>query len=148
MNNNSPDKETAPFPFLNYTTVPQSYKDYYNSLSTKNEKIIEGSRLIIQPKFRTLRTSKFLIESAIVQYILICLRMKHAIISCFEDHATFYQHYGFKQIATGEGYDVYGLNGSPLFLSLSLSFVPQKNRSKLLQMAEEFKTTNKIIKTI
>lgn len=135
----------APFPFLNYMGTPQSHWDFYYELQNKNEQLIEASRLILHPDFRTIRTSKFLVECAIVLYVLIGNVQSHAIINCKEKDATFYKHYGFMPVANGETYLINGMNRMCLSLSLSLSSVPQKYHEKFEAMAEEYKHSGKII---
>jgi hypothetical protein len=134
----------APFPFLSYKEVPPGYWDYYKSLQRKNKKLAEASRLVLQPEFRTIRTSRFLIECAIVLYIIICIGRKQAVLSCNVRHKTFYEYYGFKPIGKENGFSVYGLDS----VAMSLSSLPKQLHSKFEDMKNEFKTTNKIIKTL
>lgn len=142
--------ETAPFPFLSYNGVPKSHWDYYNDLLTRNEKLAEASRLILHPDFRTIRTSKFLVECAIALYILVCIGQKHAIINCDVEHSLFYEHYGFKTIDGNGGYAVNGLNKISLALAISLSFssVPRQYHERIESMAKEYRTTGKIIREL
>ena len=130
----------APFPFLSYKEVPAGYWDYFNNLQSKNKKLAEASRLVLQPEFRTIRTSRFLIECAIVLYIIICIGRKQAVLSCNVRHKTFYEYYGFKPIGKENGFSVYGYDS----VAMSMSFLPEHFKSKFEEMTAEFKLTGKI----
>ncbi|MFH1118895.1 MAG: hypothetical protein V1775_03675 [Bacteroidota bacterium] len=136
--------DVAPYPFLKYKGVPSGYWNFYKNLILRNEKLAEASRLVLDPEYRTIRSSKFLIECAIVLYFLICDGIKHALISCFADHAAFYHHYGFEEIEKCNGYKLPGIDKAPSFLTLSLSSIPVRNKSRFQNMANEFRTTGKI----
>ncbi|MCD4663885.1 MAG: GNAT family N-acetyltransferase [Bacteroidales bacterium] len=142
-----PKNDGSPYPFLNYKGTPGSYWNYYHSLSIKNEGLVEASRLALLPEYRTIRSSKFLIECIMVFFILICERMKHAVIACYDNHSAFYKYYGFKEIDSGNKYQ-FPINFSAFILVISLSSIPDKNHSRFQEMAEEFKTTHKIVKVL
>lgn len=139
--------DKLPFPFLGYDETPQSYWDYYNSCSLKNEKFIEASRLILHPEHRTIRSSKFLIECAMVDYILLSKGLNHAIISCIDNHSSFYKHYGFCEINNSDGNQFPGVIGTTLSIPLTISSIPQKHHTRFHKMANEFKANNKIERT-
>jgi hypothetical protein len=138
----------APFPFLCYEGVPRSYWEYYNELHNKNEQLAESSRLILHPDYRSIRTSKFLVECAMALFILICIGKMHAVVSCRHDHGSFYENSGFIPIANGESFINHEFNTIaftlPLSQSLSTSSVPKQLHAKIEEMAEEFRSTGKI----
>ena len=136
--------ESAPFPFLYYKGVPTSYWNYYKKVIQRNESLAEASRLVLHQEYRTIRLSKFLIECAIVLHITICLGRKHAVLTCYDGHVKFYEHYGFKTIGSEKGYISCGQSR----VAMALSTLPEQLHSKLEDMKNEFKTTNKIIKTL
>ena len=130
----------APFPFLSYKGVPQGHWDYYYDLLTRNEKLAEASRLILHTQFRSISTSKFLIECAMSLLVCICIGHKHAFVNCSRDHCGFYAHYGFSTIANGTSF-ICGINRTvltltvPLAQSLSTSTIPKQHHTKLQSMA-------------
>jgi predicted GNAT family N-acyltransferase len=134
------------YPFLSYSGVPESVTKYYHSLKNKREQVAEASRLIIKEEYRGLRTSGFLIECAMVLFILICLGQKHAIISCGKDHAFFYERCGFRPFGDSQNYNPLGISSDTV--CLSLSSIPQSLLSKFEKIIAEFKITGKIQRTI
>ena len=142
----------APFPFLSYGGVPQSYWNYFNELQSKNEQVAEAGRRIIHPEFRSIRTGKFLVECAMALFVVICIGQEHAIMSCASEHSRFFDNVGFIPIANGEGYVSNNINcvtlSLPLSESLSTSTVPQQFHSKFEEMANEFRSTGKMEREI
>jgi len=148
----------APFPFLSYSGVPKSQWDFYQNLFEKKEKLTEASRLIILPEFSSIKVSRHLVEcAAVVLYVLICIGQSHAIINCLEEHAAFYESYGFIPVANGEKYFLNGMNRMclslnrmclSLSLSLSLSSVPKQYHERFEAMAAEYRSTGKIVKEL
>jgi hypothetical protein len=132
--------EAAPYPFLSYKEVPAGYWDYFKNLQHKNKKLAEASRLILQPEFRTIRTSRFLIECAIVLYLIICFGKMQAVLSCNIKHKSFYEYYGFKAIGAENGFSSYGYDS----VAMSLSVLPDQHHLKLEEMKNEFNSTGKI----
>jgi predicted GNAT family N-acyltransferase len=132
----------APFPFLSYKEVPESYWHFYDNLKTRNETLAECSRLILTPGSRTLRTSRFLIECAIVLYLIICFGKKQAVLSCNVKHKSFYEYYGFVAIGKENGFSIYGYDS----IAMSLTSLPAQIKTNIEDMSDEFTTTKKIIK--
>jgi predicted GNAT family N-acyltransferase len=132
----------APFPFLSYKEVPQSYWGFYENLIARNETLAECSRLILTPESRTLRTSRFLIECAIAMYLIICFGKKQAVLSCNVKHKSFYEYYGFEAIGKENGFSIYGYDS----VAMSLTSLPAQIKTNIEDMSDEFTTTKKIIK--
>ncbi len=125
--------------------------DYFHqNLIEKKEKLTEASRLIILPEFSSIKVSRHLVECAVVLYVLICIGQSHAIINCLEEHAAFYESYGFIPVANGEKYFLNGMNRMCLSLSLSLSLssVPKQYHERFEAMAAEYRSTGKIVKEL
>jgi len=136
------------YPFLSYPNLPESVKSCYYSLTKKNESVAEGGRLIIKEKYRGLRTSTFLIECAMMLFVLICKGQKHAVLCCDTHHLRFYKNYGFEPFGDEAGFDVYGTNKVVMIFPLSLSKLSKQQQLKFEQMAIEFSQTNKISRAI
>jgi predicted GNAT family N-acyltransferase len=134
------NSEAAPFPFLCYKEVPQSYWNYYKNLKRGNKNLAEASRLILIPELRTIRTSKFLIECAIVLYLIICFGRRQAVLSCNQRHKSFYEYYGFNAIGEENGLSTYGYDS----LAMSLVSLPDQHHLRLKEMTSEFKSNGKI----
>ncbi len=138
--------DSAPFPFLSYQSVPASHLSYFNNLTVKGEQVVEVSRLTIHPAYRSIRTSKFMMDCAIALYKVYGVRRKHVIISCYKHHAKFYQGYGYQLID-----DVYVLHGIPnvtltlpLVRSIDDSAIPECFHDKMRMMAEAFQLNGSI----
>ncbi len=133
--------EKALYPFLSYNETPSSHHDYYKSLRDKNEAVVEVSRLIIHPEFRSINSAKFLLESALVLYTKFCFGKIHSVVDCFRHHAELYKRYGFTIIPGGE-YLLFGMPrytlSLPMVRSITDSTVPSSLHGKLLQMCDEF----------
>ena len=132
-----------PLPFLSHQGVPQSYWDYYKNALCSDKKLAECSRLIIVPDFRNIRTSKFLIECAIVLFLIICLGQMYAVLSCNIAHKRFYEYYGFKIIGHENSYSSHGQSN----VAMGLSTLPMHLQSKFEDMTNEYKTEGKIERT-
>lgn len=130
----------ATYPFLSYKNVPQSRWNFVETLKKRNENIAEASRLILRPEFRTIKTAKFLIECAIVLYVIICLGQKHGVITCSAKHSPIYQRYGFKPIDNNSEYISNGVEN----ICLTLSSVPVYLNDMFQAMCKEFKQTGRI----
>jgi predicted GNAT family N-acyltransferase len=142
-------KMTAPdFPFLSYQNLPDSIREHYHILKSNNENIAECSRLIIREDFRGIKTSLFLIECALMQFMIICSGKRHAVLDCCKDHQAFYTRLGFIPFDDGGGYEMFGHMIDVMFLPLDLSTMPCHFRNKFEQMANEFSQTNKISRSI
>jgi hypothetical protein len=145
--------ERADYPFLSYPDIPENIESFYDSITRKREGLAEGSRLIIKEQFRGIRTSIFMMECIMMLYLIICIGRKHAVINCIKEHGFFYEHYGFKPIDDGQGYNLFVSIKNvclsiPLASSLQTSTVPKQFHPKLEGMAAEYSITGKIIKTI
>jgi predicted GNAT family N-acyltransferase len=140
LNNTDSEKEKAPLPFLSYEGIPSTYNDYYNRVETANEKIGEASRLTILPEFRSISNLRFLVECALVIYVLRNSGKSNAVIDCSSRCQPLYEAYGFKRI-DGE-YTFHGLKKLALFLTS----VPENILPKLKKMSLEFEETGKIEK--
>lgn len=142
----------APYPFLSYDGIPQSYWNYYNELQMRNENITEGSRLVLHPDYRSLRTSKFITECSVAVFTLDCIGKTNAVIYCRPDHTKFWKHYGFVSIAHTERFEFEGFQAEiitiPLSKSLSDSTIPPQFHSKFENMANELQSTGKIEREI
>jgi predicted GNAT family N-acyltransferase len=134
------NSEAAPFPFLCYKEIPQSYWNFYKSMKRGNKNLAEASRLILIPDFRTIRTSRFLIECAIVLYLIICFGKIQAVLSCNVNHKSFYEYYGFKAIGEENGLSTYGFDS----VAMSLVSLPDQHHLRLEEMTSEFKSNGKI----
>jgi len=133
--------EYAPFPFLSYEGIPESYWDYFKQIEIKNELIREASRLTMHPGYRSLSNSKFLVECALAIYILMDIEMPHAVLDCNSRHRPLYEFYGFKPI--DGAYTFHGLKKLALFLPA----IPVHLRTRLHEMSIEYQQTGKIEKT-
>jgi predicted GNAT family N-acyltransferase len=138
----------AEFPFLSYPNLSESIKSHYESIKTKNESVAEASRLIIRGDLRGLRTSVFLIECAMMLFILICSGQRHAVLHCFRDHRAFYERYGFRPFDDGQGYKTFGIIKDVMFLPLTSTTIPSNLRSKFEKMAIEYSETGKISRAL
>jgi GNAT acetyltransferase-like protein len=134
----------APFPFLSYNSVPKSHWDYFHKLERNKEKLVEASRLVLHPQHRTIKTSKFLTECAIVIYLLNYITQKHAVINCYVHHSLFFRCYGFKSIDETGGFLVNGVNKVTLALNPSIAYAQNNSREKLSAMTEEYKQLGKL----
>lgn len=135
----------APFPFLSYKEVPQGYWNFYENLTSNKETLAECSRLILTPEYRTIRTSRFLIECAIALYLIICFGKRQAVLSCNVKHKSFYEYYGFNAISKENGFSLDGHDSVAMSMSnLSLSTFPEHLYQRFEIMMDEFKTTQKI----
>jgi predicted GNAT family N-acyltransferase len=139
---------TADFPFLSFPTVPDSIKSCYNTLKSKKEGFVEAGRIAVSEKYRGARISTFLIECAVVIYVILSIGQRHAVICCSKEHSFFYQRYGFKPFGQSEPYDVFRTKKMALSLSLSLSSIPKYLHEKFEQMAAGFKKSGKMQRII
>ncbi|MBC8047946.1 MAG: GNAT family N-acetyltransferase [Fimbriimonadaceae bacterium] len=135
---NDEDDEHAPYPFLSYEGVPKSHWDFYNESLRLKQKVIEGSRLIVLPEYRSIRIVKFLFECSVALHKPESNSF-NCIVNCCPNHCRFYQHYGFNLI----GNETYFVNNIPK-ASLSLPKTPQFLNPKFDEMATEFNETQKI----
>ncbi len=143
--------EYSDFPFVSYSETPTSIKDYYSNLIEKKERIIEGSRLMLIGENKGLNKVQFFMECAVVLCVLINNREKYAIVNCDGNHKRFYTQFGFKTINNSETYYLRGRakkSSHLLSLPLTLASIPKRYHTKFEEMAEEFKTTNQIIRNI
>lgn len=140
----------APFPFLSYEAVPKSHWQFYNDITSRNERIAESSRFMLHPEHRSIRTSKYLCECAMMFFVIFFVGCKHALTSVRKEHSPFYIRQGFRLIANGDTYFLKetGITGItltiPLAQSLAESTIPNQLHKKINQMAEEFTSTGKI----
>jgi predicted GNAT family N-acyltransferase len=128
------------FPFIGYNKAPEASKDFYNKIQKNNQSLVEASRLIVKKEFRNIRTTKFLIECAIVLFIIICLGKKYGVITCHSSHVRFYKHYGFKIIGKNEKFELLKQKR----IAMSLLNLPIEVQLKLEDMTDEYKKTGKI----
>lgn len=99
INEKTQQKEKAPYPFLSYKEIPESYRNYFYALA-ECSKVIECSRLIVAPKYRTVRSSFFLTEAALALYVVVFTDFKQAIINCPIEHSCFYKNMVSFQLPT------------------------------------------------
>lgn len=148
--NNDNDSSAAEFPILSYPCLPESVVEHFNSLKQKDERLAEAGRIVIAEKYRGIRTSVFLVECALVLYILICAGQKHAVITCCKEHHMFYERYGFRPLGNGMYYQSLGTTsivlGLPFASSLAFSNIPKHLHQKLEEMVAEFSITGEIKK--
>jgi hypothetical protein len=64
---------------LSYNNAPKSHWDYFHKIERNGEKVVEASRLVLHPQHRTIRTSKFLTDCAVIIYLLKYITQKHAV---------------------------------------------------------------------
>jgi hypothetical protein len=134
----------APFPFLSYNGVPKSHWDYFYKLERNKEKVVEASRLVLHPQHRTIKTSKFLTECAIVIYLSNYITQKHAVINCYVHHSLFFKCYGFKPIDETGGFMVNGVKKVTLTHTPLIQHEQKESHEKLSVMQKEFKQLGKL----
>ncbi|MBP6871998.1 MAG: GNAT family N-acetyltransferase [Bacteroidales bacterium] len=141
-------KEHSPdFPFLSYPEIPDAVKSHYLELKAKQEGFAEASRLIIKEELRGPRISGFLIESAMMLFMMICHEKKHAIVCCDKQHSFFYERYGFKPFGDGQTYEACGTKAVSVFLTLNDARQNNIN-DKFSGLAVEYSLTGKITRTL
>jgi predicted GNAT family N-acyltransferase len=140
------------FPFLSYKELPACIRLYYQSIRNRNEGIAEAGRIIIKEEYRGIRTSAFMVECALVLYMLYCQGSKHAVISCLKEHSLFYLRYGFQPMGDGQPYHPFGTTsvilGLPLATELSQSKIPLSFHARLEEMTAMFNITGQIQRII
>jgi len=136
------------FPFLSYHYTPENVKSRFDALKCDGEQFAEASRLIIREDLRGLKTSAFLIECAMMLFMLICGNRKTAILHCCKDHSLFYKHYGFRSFHEGQEITDGGIKKEVMYLSMSSGLLPANLKVRFEQMSVEFTHTGKINRTI
>jgi predicted GNAT family N-acyltransferase len=140
------NSETADYPFLSYPNVPPSLLSHYNSLKARNVELAEASRLIIKENFRGFRTSAFLIDCAMMLFIILCSEHRHAVIDCCKDHRLFYERYGFRPFGDVTEYNLYDMNLD--FICLALSETPKNLPVRIEEMKSQYQETGKISRAL
>jgi predicted GNAT family N-acyltransferase len=143
-NENIKKVDYAEYPFLSYPNLPESVKSKFTSLKNSNQLFAEASRLIIAENFRGFRTSAFLIECAMVLFIIICQGKRNAIVNCCKDHKSFYERYGFRTFSDEQDFNIFGMTKETLYLST----LPDNLPSKFEEMKAQYSITGKITKTL
>ena len=138
----------ADFPFLSYSNLPEKILCRYNEMKEKHTSFAECSRLIIKESFRGIKFSVFLIDCAMMLFMEICSRKKHAILGCYRDHGAFYKRMGFIHFGDDQGYLMFEKIADVLYLPSDLSTMPNHLRIKFEQLAIKFSKTGKITKAI
>jgi predicted GNAT family N-acyltransferase len=141
------------YPFLSYPELPAPVRSYFEELIRNNESLAEASRLIIKDEYRGMRTSAFLLECAVMLYLLLCIGRKHGVICCAEDHSRFYIRYGFKLVGSQGAY-LCNCNHPSLIMtlprasSLAASHIPASLHTHLENLANEFLINHKITRVL
>lgn len=152
------------FPFLNYPDSPAGVQSYYNSIREKGEDLIEPSRLTMFNGHKGIMNIAFMIECAIILYIINSNGRKYALVCCQSNNAKFYQRYGLQKIE-GSAHAIKGKEKNlpdyiyeSLYLSVSNSClsqqslndtsIPAKFHSRLLSMYDEYTNHNQITREL
>ena len=140
------NSQDADFPCLSYPNIPDQVLLHYHILRTKCKGFTEASRLIIKEEYRGFKMSSFLIDCALVLFILICNGEKYALMSCCKEHCSFYEKYGFHPLGNGLSYSTF--EESHLSAAMYLPAISCQLLSKFNDQRTQFIFTGKITKTL
>jgi len=119
---------------------------YFNSV----DQMVEPSRIVLFDNYKNLRLARAITECALVLYNELCISTaKEAIISCFENHAIFYQAYGFNVLRKPLSNPLItnkhdALLSLPYADTLETSSIPSNLHPKILTMTEQWESEGKI----
>ena len=139
-------ERVADYPFLSHPNLPLSLITRYNLLKNQNIEIAEASRLIIKDDHRGIKTSAFLIECAMMLFIMICSSQRHAVISCCKDHRLFYERYGFRPFDDDTEFNLYDMKLDTV--CLTLSEYPKNLPGRIEEMKSQYLIAGKITRAI
>jgi len=126
--------------FNNQLHTKNGLNDYFNNLS----QIVEPSRIVLFDGYKGLNMARFITECALVLYNELCIPLnKNAIISCFQNHAKFYEIYGFKVIQNQLLNPFISDKHDALLIlnhaeSIATSSIPQNLQPKILGMIDQW----------
>lgn len=89
------DEPAEELPILSY--FPEDKEDYFNPILAQTQIATEGSRLVLNKEYQSLRLAKFIISNAIILHLM----MKEdwaAFVSCNPLHARLYKSFGFQNV--------------------------------------------------
>lgn len=129
-----------PFPVMNYFPWVETLNELCANSKASNEKLVEGSRLVLDSAYHSLKLSKFVLECAFATYLFHYLA--RALIGCTPCHKRFYARYGFAPVKGTAVYRFGEFEG--VCLVGSASDVPSQVRERLQRMAEVFEKNGQI----
>ncbi len=129
------------FPCLQYWPQRQLVSEFLEQRRKSGEVVVEPSRLVLAPQFRSIRLAAAIVESAIAHYFFSSYAIDRAILSLAASQELFYRRYGFVRVP-GTAVCVPRV-GSPqtAILTGTPEALPTLHAVRIRQMAQELEAT-------
>jgi len=132
-----------PYPLMSYFPDTDIIEALLECLRSRGEDLVEPSRLVMAPEYRTLRLSRFIIEASISVYFF-QRRVAHAMGSCDSTKIRFYELFGFHRLPGSTVGDFLGIDEQSCCVFGSRRTVPEAVTSRLERMASALSETEEI----
>ncbi len=134
----------VPFPCLQYWPQRQLVSEFLKQRRVEGEVIVEPSRLVLAPLFRSLRLAAAIVEAAIARYFLSVHAVDRAILSFAASQEPFYRRYGFDRVP-GTEICIPRVGLPPtVILTGTPGAIPPLHAFRIRKMAEELDATGAI----
>lgn len=132
------------FPVLRYCGQQQLMEGFIRKLKVSGQCVVEGSRLLIDPKAHALRMGLHLTES-VNAAVLLAPRPTTLIAATSEDHAIFHRRYGYVPVPQSKTFASEGLGPSSLLYGgggreAYLESLAPRTRTRLLALRQALDT--------
>ena len=137
------NKPSCPFPLMTYFPDADAFGELYRRIKDRGERLVEACRFALDKPFRSLRTAKHMVESAIAIYFF-HYQFDHAVWCCDSSNKAFYRLYGFRPLDGSKDKDFARLGVSSCCVFGSAKGVPSPARERTMQMAKAYRDTGRI----
>ena len=136
----TPTHPAAPYPFLSYPGIPDTYWSFYHQTQRRNEQLIEGSRLVVLPDYRGLKIVNWLFTCGLATCVMADPTFRYGVVNCNTPHLPFYASHGFAPIGGIPHYHSNGIVNVSMALRLDPSGMSAALYDTLRVMGNSFRS--------